>query len=229
MIEIYRDRDVGFSGGSVVKNPSAKAGDTGSVPEFFQRKILLSRKWQHTPVFLPGKFNKQRSLVGYSPWGQKESDTTEHTHINMCCIFFIHSSNGYLGCIHILTIVNGAAKNKECIKVKVLVIQSCLTLCDPKNCSSPGSSVHWISHARILEWATISFSRGSSQTRDRTKVSRIAGGFITTWATCMYLSKLVFQFSSDEASEAKLLDSKIVLFPSSYQCQSGFCFLSLVV
>ena len=44
MIEIYRDRDVGFSGGSVVKNPSAKAGDTGSVPEFFQRKILLSRK-----------------------------------------------------------------------------------------------------------------------------------------------------------------------------------------
>ena len=44
MIETYKDRDVGFSGGSVVKNPSAKAGDTGSVPEFFQRKILLSRK-----------------------------------------------------------------------------------------------------------------------------------------------------------------------------------------
>ena len=42
----------------------------------------------------------------------------------MCCIFFIHSFNGYLGCIHILTIVNGAAKNKECIKVKVLVTQS---------------------------------------------------------------------------------------------------------
>ena len=62
--------------------------------------------------------------MGYSPWGQKESDTTEHTHIYMCCIFFIHSFNGYLGCIHILTIVNGAAKNKECIKVKVLVTQS---------------------------------------------------------------------------------------------------------
>ena len=33
-----------------------------------------SRKWQFTPVFLPGKFHEQRSLVGYSPWGRKESD-----------------------------------------------------------------------------------------------------------------------------------------------------------
>ena len=35
-------------------------------------------KWQPTPVFLPGKFQGQRSLVGHSPWGHKESDTTEH-------------------------------------------------------------------------------------------------------------------------------------------------------
>ena len=39
------------------------------------------RKWQPTPVFLPGKFHEQRSLVGYSPWGCKELDTTEHTHL----------------------------------------------------------------------------------------------------------------------------------------------------
>ena len=42
------------------------------------RKIPWRRKWQPTPVFLPGKFHGQRSLVGYSPRGHKESDTTEH-------------------------------------------------------------------------------------------------------------------------------------------------------
>ena len=44
----------------------------------------------------------------------------------------------------------------------VLVAQSCLTLCDPMDCSPPGSSVHGVSQARILEWVPISFSRGSS-------------------------------------------------------------------
>ena len=47
-------------------------------------KLPWRRKWQCTPVFLPGRFQGQRSLEGYSPWGYKESDTTEqlstHTH-----------------------------------------------------------------------------------------------------------------------------------------------------
>ena len=43
-------------------------------------KIPWSRKWQPTSVFLPGLSHGQRSLVGYSPWGRKESDTTEHAH-----------------------------------------------------------------------------------------------------------------------------------------------------
>ena len=46
-------------------------------------KILWSRKWQPTPVFLPGKFHGQKSLAGYSPWGHKESDTTEHTYTHL--------------------------------------------------------------------------------------------------------------------------------------------------
>ena len=41
------------------------------------------RKWQPTPVFLPGEFHGQRSLVGYSPWGRKESDTTERLHFSL--------------------------------------------------------------------------------------------------------------------------------------------------
>ena len=45
-------------------------------------KILWSRKWQPTPVFLPGKFHGQGSLEGYSPWGHKELDTTEQLNTN---------------------------------------------------------------------------------------------------------------------------------------------------
>ena len=43
-------------------------------------KIPWKRKWQPTPVFLPGKFHGQKSLTGYSSWGHKESDTTDHVH-----------------------------------------------------------------------------------------------------------------------------------------------------
>ena len=61
----------------MVKNPPANAGDAsdvGSIPGFGRSP----GKWQPTPVFLPGKFHEQKSLVGYSPWGHKESETDEH-------------------------------------------------------------------------------------------------------------------------------------------------------
>ena len=61
--------------------------------------------------------------------------------------------------------------------------QSCLTLCDPMGCSQPGSSVHGILQARILEWVAFPISRGFSQSRDQNRVSPIAGGFFTIWAT----------------------------------------------
>ena len=61
--------------------------------------------------------------------------------------------------------------------------QLCPTLCDPINCSPPGSSVHGILQARVLEWVAISFSRGSSQPRDRIRVSCIAGRCFILWAT----------------------------------------------
>ena len=64
----------------VVKNPPANAGnirDMGLIPG--SGRFPWRRAWQPTPVFLPGKFHGQRSLVGYSPWGCKESDMTEMT------------------------------------------------------------------------------------------------------------------------------------------------------
>ena len=59
----------------------------------------------------------------------------------------------------------------------------CPILCDPMDCSPPGSSVHGILQARILEWVAISFCKGSSQPRDRTRVSCIAGRRFILWAT----------------------------------------------
>ena len=57
---------------------------------------------------------------------------------------------------------------------------SCSVTSDSLDCGSPGSSVHGILQARILEWVAILFSRGSSQPRDQTWVSHIAGGPITS-------------------------------------------------
>ena len=62
------------------------------------------------------------------------------------------------------------------------VTQSCPTLCNPMDCSLPGSSVHGNFQARILEWVAIAFSRGPSQPRDRTWVSHITDSLLTLWA-----------------------------------------------
>ena len=72
-----------FPGGSDVKCLSAIL-ETMCDP--WVRKILWRRKWQPTPVLLPGKSHGQRSLVGYSPWGREESDTTERLY---CTFTFI--------------------------------------------------------------------------------------------------------------------------------------------
>ena len=66
---------------------------------------------------------------------------------------------------------------------KVLVAQSCLTLCDPMDYSLPSFSVHGILQARILECVAIPFSRGSSRARNHAWVFYIAGRFFTIWDT----------------------------------------------
>ena len=69
-------------------------------------------------------------------------------------------------------------------KCKMKVAESCLTLCNPMD-----YTVH-----RILEWGVFLFSRGSSQTRDRTQVSCIAGGFFTSWAVHRNVKSILFTF-----------------------------------
>ena len=62
---------LGFPGGSEGKESACNAGDPSSIPWSWVGKILWRRKWQPTPVFLPGESHGQRSLVGYSPWAAK--------------------------------------------------------------------------------------------------------------------------------------------------------------
>ena len=93
------------------------------------------------------------------------------------CFYFIHFINNLK-----LWQVKSTASERKVEKEK-LVTQLCLTLCDPMDCSPPGSSIHGILQARVLEWVAISLSMGSSWPRDQTRVSCIAGGFFTIWAT----------------------------------------------
>ena len=73
-----------FPGGSVIKNPPANEGNVGKIP--------WRRKWQPTPVFLLGKSHGQRSLVDYSPWGRKESNTTKGLNKNNNNIHWLHTN-----------------------------------------------------------------------------------------------------------------------------------------
>ena len=65
---------IDFSGGSDCKESAHNAGHSGSTPG---SGSFLERGWLPTPVFLPGEFHGQRILMGWRPWGCKESDTTE--------------------------------------------------------------------------------------------------------------------------------------------------------
>ena len=106
----------------------------------------------------------------FDSWGHKESDTT--VRLNWTELRF--KSQIY----HLLSVVKWKRKN-----VKGLVTQSCLTLCNPMNWSLPGSFVHGIPQARILEWVAVPFSRGSSWLGEWIQVSCIEDKLFTIWAT----------------------------------------------
>ena len=147
------------------------------------------------PEFLPRKSHGQSSLAGCSPWGCKESDTTKQlsTHalafyVNVIYfryfLWVLLSGKKYIF-IYILLQWWWSPYNKKIAKdsnlnsTKVylcfkccccLVAKSFLTLCDPIDCNPPGSSIHRISQARILEWVALPFSRGSPWIRDQTSL-----------------------------------------------------------
>ena len=115
-------------------------------------------------VSLPGEFQGQRSLVGYSPWGRKEwmqlSDFQFHI-VDTPWVFLLNEN--------------------KMITFKLAYVVS--NYCDLMDYSLPGSSAHGITQARILDWVTIFFSRGSSWPRDQTHVSCMGRLILYHWAT----------------------------------------------
>ena len=144
---------MGFPGGSEGKASACNAGDLRFL------KSLINR-WQPTPGFLPGKSHGQRSLAGYSPWGHRVwHDLASKTLlVNKKSKSFINALffSSYLNFIdfsnlevrHSLFAAAAAAKS----------LQSCLTVCDPRDGSPPGSAFPGILQASTLEWVAISFS-----------------------------------------------------------------------
>ena len=92
-------------------------------------------------------------------------------------------------------------------RIAMLVTQSCLTLCEPMDCSLPGSSVRGTFQARILEWVAILFSRGSSWPRNWNWVSCIGGRFFITWATGKPIFVVEFGIRKWDVSGFVLLSS----------------------
>ena len=72
---------MGFPGGSEVKASAWNAGGRGSIPG--SGRSPGEGKWHPTPILLPGESHGGRSLVGYSPWGREELDTTEQLHLTL--------------------------------------------------------------------------------------------------------------------------------------------------
>ena len=79
--ELFGAGEGGFPGWPSGKESACQCRRQGFNP--WVGKISYRRAWQPTPVFLPGEFIRQRSLVGYSPWGRKELDTTEIDDYNL--------------------------------------------------------------------------------------------------------------------------------------------------
>ena len=104
------------------------------------------------------------------------------------------------------------------------LLQSCLPLCDPMDCNPPGSSLHGILQARILELVAISFCKGSSWHRDQIHISCVsctAGGFLTTWAIReTHSPPLPFQLILDCMKLQKTLDC--ILLVSHQLCLGNF-------
>ena len=138
-----------------------------------------------------------------------------------------------------------ANHTKIIIVISMKVAQLCLTPCDPMGCRLPGSSVHRILQARILEWVAVPFSRGSSWPRSQTGISSIVDGFFTIWATreagdkndtlygfilfiCFHL--IILKNSEEQCITVLLINSLSLSFKHTYVlgCHAGLASANLL-
>ena len=149
--------------------------------------MIKRMQWHPNPVLLPRKSHGWRSLVGCSPWGRSEWDTTErlHFHFSLSCIGEGNGNPLQYSCLENprdggawWAAICGVAQSRTRLKrlsrssrrmialqccggfchAAAKSLQSCPTLCDPIDGSPSGSPVHGIFQARVLEWGAIAFS-----------------------------------------------------------------------
>jgi len=141
----------------------------------------------HEFEWTPGVGDEQGGLACCYLCGRNESDMTERlnwTELNWVLQKKSSAISGFRSYWRKLTTESESE-----------VAQSCPTLCDPMDCSPPGSTAHGILQARILEWVAISFSRGSSRPRDQTQVSHIAGRRFNLWAIREAMNIYIYLFT----------------------------------
>ena len=165
-----------------------------------------ARQWHPTPALLPGKSHGWRSLVGRSPWGDEESDTTErlHFHFSLSCIGEGNGNPLQCSCLEnprdrgaSWAAVYGVTQSWT--RLKWLSSSSYISFnINFQNSrekflvTPPGSSVHGFLQARTLEWVAMPSSRRSFWPRDRTWVSCTDGRFFTIWATIRQKKHLMY-------------------------------------
>ena len=119
------------------------------------------------------------------------------------CVYVLRSSVGMCGCVS-MSVPHVCVWVGVCVCVYMLsVSQSCLTLFDPLDCSPPGSSVHGIFWARILEWVAISSSRVSSQPRNPTSISCIF---------YLHFGQILYRWAIGEARQKKQKPESLFFF-----------------
>ena len=165
------------------------------------RELVMDREAQHAVIHGVAK-----SQTGLRDWTELNwlltivTNCTLQTHD----IYFI-TGNVYLLTSFTQTSPSASGNHQSVLYIHAAAaaksLQSCPTLSDPMDYSPPGSYVHGILQARILEWVFIAFSRGSSWPRDWTYVSCIAGSFFTVWATREAYSLELLKISSHKYIE----------------------------
>ena len=146
---------LGFPGGSAGKESSCNVGDLGSIPG-------LGKSPGEGKGYLLQYLSLEDSM------DCMESQRVRHNWVTFT--FFHH------GTLELSKLIK--YRKQACS-----VAKSCPTLCNPMDCSPPGSSVHEIFQVRILEWVAMPSSRGSSRPRDRTCISSTCRQILYYWAT----------------------------------------------
>ena len=129
------------------------------------RKIAWRKKWQPTPVFLPGKFHGKRCLVCYTPWSHEDLDTTANTHTHIWSAR-LSEMLSHFTCAVTLPVLRSIAP-------AVWTLRS-------RRTAARQAPLSMVSSARILERVAMFSCRGSSQPSDWIQVRLTAGRFFTS-------------------------------------------------